>query len=357
MKKELLYSFALCAGLFLSSCSNDDDQAKPKKASETLRSEFYTVNEGSFGAGNGSIGYYNGKDTSAIIQERNIFEKANNRGLGDVVQSLAFYNGKGYIAVNNSQKVEVVNASDFKSVATINIGSPRYFQGISSSKGYITDWTTNSVQVIDLNSNTVLKTIKTGTGPEKMVRSGNYVYVANLGGFGNDSTISVIDVSTDAVVKTIHVGYRPNSLQLDNSGNLWVLCEGLYNDYNTPDDDVAGALVQVSLAQQEVVKTLTMLKNSDHPSALAVNPAGTELYYLNGPVYRHNTTAASLSATPFINNGGTYTYGLSVNPSNGDILLCNASFTSSSTVVIYNQSGSKTGQISSGIGTSNVVFK
>lgn len=66
---------------------------------------------------------------------------------------------------------------------------------------------TGSVSVVDLTTNTVIKTISIGVQPERMTQSGQYVFVANT----NSDTVSVIDTKTNNVVQTIDIKPYPNS--------------------------------------------------------------------------------------------------------------------------------------------------
>lgn len=85
--------------------------------------------------------------------------------------------------------------------------------------------TTGSVSVIDLSTNTVVKTIPVGAQPERMEQSGQYIFVTNT----NSDTVSVIDSKTNKVVQTIDVkpypnapkGSAPNAVKLVN-GKLMV---------------------------------------------------------------------------------------------------------------------------------------
>ncbi|MDD4645862.1 MAG: hypothetical protein PHY99_07735, partial [Bacteroidales bacterium] len=147
----------------------------------------YIDNVGAFGNSNGSISYF---DTDSSIMINHVFEAVNGRPLGDVVQSIAIEGSKGYIVVNNSQKVEIVDMKTFASIGTIEgLEYPRTFLPINDSKGYLTDGNySGRVYVIDLVLQKITDTIPCGSGPDKMVKYGNTVIVANSGGWGNDST-------------------------------------------------------------------------------------------------------------------------------------------------------------------------
>ncbi|MBO0882394.1 MAG: hypothetical protein J2P17_19075, partial [Mycobacterium sp.] len=86
--------------------------------------------------------------------------------------------------------------------------------------------TTGTVSVVDLATNTVKKTIPVGLQPERMTVYGRYLFVTNT----NSDTVSVIDTQSDSVVQTIDVrpyphaplGSEPNAVRMVNGDQLVV---------------------------------------------------------------------------------------------------------------------------------------
>jgi hypothetical protein len=223
--------------------------------------------------------------------------------------------------VNNAAKVEVVNLSTFKSAGTITgITNPRYFMGVSATKGYITEWgaSAGSVKVVDLLTNTVTKTILTNSGPNKMVKVGDRVYVACSGGYAKDSIVTVIDLTGDSVLTSIEVGSCPSDVQVDANGKIWVLCSGTSyvnattNSYPTLQEK--GSLVRIDAATNTVDFSIAFNSTSSQPSDLVINNAKTTLYYsYDSKVYSQNSTSNSLTTTAIIDRDF---YGLGIDPSN-----------------------------------------
>jgi len=346
----------LSSAILFQSCDNSSDPVAPGQDG------YFVVNEGGFGNGNTSISFF---DRSTGVMTNDVFARKNGRPLGDQAQSMAIFNGKGYIVVQGSKKIEVINPDDFASLATIttDITNPRYFLGISSTKAYVSDWgadgETGTIKVIDLTTNTVTKTVSTGKGANKLVRQGDLVYVANSGGYGSDNTIAVINTNTDAVTSTITVGDNPNSLQLDKDGNIWVTASGniSYNeDWSINEkNSTKGSLSKIA-AGKEVLRLTVDRITSSGPSSLNVSPDGATLYYtFNGAVYALSTTATALPTTPFKDKDF---YGLAVDPFSGNVIGCEApSFSSSGKVWIYNAAGVEQGNYTVGIGPNGCTFK
>src|SRR5665811_1375054 len=153
--KTTIKYLALAAIVTFASCTKDDDNS----VSGAFSNGIFIVNEGLFQSGTGTITYFNA-DSNLVKQD--IFEKVNNRPLGNIAQSMTIYNDKGYIVVNNAGTVEVVDLATFKSEATIaNLINPSQFLVIDAKKAYVSDWI-GHVAIVDLTTNTVNLTIPVG---------------------------------------------------------------------------------------------------------------------------------------------------------------------------------------------------
>ncbi len=333
--QTLLY---LTVGLFIfSSCSKDDDTP-----SGIYSNGAFIINEGNFGHSNASVSFFNFSTDSITNQ---IFYKANGRDLGDVLNSMAIYNGKAYMVLNNSHKVEIANASDFKQAGVIeNLESPRYI-AFSGNKAYISMWkdavSQGAIAVADLSTNAIIKTITVGTGPEGMLVVNSQLWVANCGGYVSDSTIMVIDLSKDTVIKTIVVGVNPQQLVTDKNGNIWVLCSGSA-DWQDSSNDKPSKLVKIKPSDYTIEKTFEIGKNV-HPQYLAISNDKNSLYYGAGYGYngicKFNIDASSLPTQSFIEG---YFYGFSVNPKNGEVYVFDAKdYKSNGEMTRYDKDGKK----------------
>jgi YVTN family beta-propeller protein len=261
---------------------------------------YFVTNEGNFGTGNGSISFVTDEGTV----ENAVFEFVNSFVLGDVVQSMNIIGANAYVLVNGSAKIEVANIVDMKSVATIDVVSPRFIANVSDAKAYVTDWGINGVQVIDLTTNTVSSTITCGTGPEGIAVSNGFAYVCNVGAWGLDSIVTIINTTTDAVETTLTVGDKPNSAVVDANGAVWVLTGG-YTEYDPAWNvvsETAGNLVKIVGNTIEATYAFAV---GNHPEDLVINDAGTTLYYSDGSwskaVYAFQISDTDLSSTPVIN--------------------------------------------------------
>ena len=97
----------------------------------------FITNEGAFGGGNGSLSFFD-PDSLKIIN--NLFGTVNGRSPGDLLQSFGICGDKGFLVVNGSKKVEVVDMLTFMSIGVIeNLSYPRYIIEAGLNQAYITN--------------------------------------------------------------------------------------------------------------------------------------------------------------------------------------------------------------------------
>jgi YVTN family beta-propeller protein len=125
----------------------------------------------------------------------------------------------------------------------------------ASPKAYVSNFTDNTVSVIDTSTRTVVATVPVAAGPHGMAVTpdGRIVYVSGDG----SSTVSVIDTATDRVAQSIEVGKTPHGLAMLPDGQR--LLVGVYGE-----DRVAF----VDTTSQRVVGTVSVPK----PHTIAVRP-------------------------------------------------------------------------------------
>lgn len=241
------------------------------KKSESITSEIptlkgvYVLNEGNFGRNNSTLSYFV-PDSDRVYED--VFSLVNGRELGDTGNDIVISGNRAFVVVNNSDKIEVIEAKTHKSLGTILVpGASPYKIALLGGKGYVTNLYRNAVTVIDAIANSVLiDTIKVGSNPTGIFAFNNKIYVANSG-FGYSRTVSVIDAGTNKVIKTINVGDGPDAFAIDQIGLLWVLCYGSYGDWQDPNDDTDGKLFAIDLNTDVAVDSIVV---GGHPSRLVI---------------------------------------------------------------------------------------
>jgi YVTN family beta-propeller protein len=357
---QLFFLSAFAIAFTFSSCKKDDPDPEPVVGTTpgtSFDNGVFVTNEGPFGTGTGTISFYSRSSGSV---SNDIFESKNGYPLGNIVQSMEIYNGKAYVIVNNSGKVEVADGTSFASAGAITgFTYPRYFLGINTTKGYVSEWglggVLGAIKIINLTTNTVTGTIPTGKGAEAMVLAGTKVYVTCSGGFDNDSIVNVINTLTNAVETTINVGANPKSIKMDANGKLWVLCSGQWDPTYTflmkP-----GKLVRIDTATNTVDLSLPFASTTSQPSNLVINNSLTSLYYsYNGAVYAQGYTATGLSGSAIINRSF---YGFGIDPVNDYFYGSDAvDFSSNGKVIRYNASATVVDSFAVGVIPGNFFFK
>jgi hypothetical protein len=307
----------------------------------------FLINEGNFTGGNGSLSFYS-YDSLKIYND--LFEKVNGRPLGDVPNSMELRNDLAYIIVNNSGKIEVIKKSTLESVQTITgIISPRNIAFASADKAYVTSMYSDSLVIINLNENSVSGYINLRRSSESIIIRGDRAFVANwVGG----SEIMVINTVNDQVFDSIYVGIEPESMVLDKTGMLWVLCNGGWSRENYAEID------GINTATNEVVQRTIFPTKEASPSCLRINGGGDTLYYLETGVRRMSTTTTSLPADPLIPESGHYFYKLGINPDNTDIFVTDAvDYQQNGHLLYYRSNGTFVKSLDTGIIPGSMCFK
>ena len=181
----------------------------------------FICNEGNFMSGNATLSFLNTK-TKTIYNQ--VFFNANNFPLGDVCQSMAIYGDYGFVVMNNSGKIMVINTNTFKHIATISsLISPRYIEIISPNKAYVTDYNSGSISIINPANFQITGTISIGSTTEAICKLGNDVFVSSWS-FSNK--VFKINSLTNQVEDSLTLVIQPNSMLIDKNNKLWVLSDG-----------------------------------------------------------------------------------------------------------------------------------
>ena len=112
------YAALIASAAFIAGCVRDPvgpELTVPLPSTKGI----YVLNEGNFGRGNSTLTFYD--DASRTVYQ-DVYSAVNSRPLGDVGNSIVIRNGRIYIVVNNSNKVEILDEATNASVGTVEIG-------------------------------------------------------------------------------------------------------------------------------------------------------------------------------------------------------------------------------------------
>lgn len=345
MMKKLLFLWLFFAVLF-AACTDDDDNGGEIPMPEVNKVKMIVVNEGLFNTGTADISVVY-EDGTTIW---NAFERANGVPMGDVAQSITYINGKYFVALNGSGKIEVVEPETFKSIGTIlytQKGKPRFMAPINDTVAIVSDIQGQLVRV-NTSDYSVIEYIPLATnwGVEKIVKIGDKLFGANPAGKG----IAVFDIDniSEAGKRIIPVLVKDNAktskMHLDKNNKLWVLTTGTNTQkescvfWNCIDPDTEEVL--------DVVE-IPFLKKGDPNLKIDSPMAGGFLYYRSDISGDKSTIYFSMNACTDVENGTyqlvvfelnvdtkayklyrktlgvTNMYGMGVSP-DGEVYVCDA---------------------------------
>ena len=338
---------SVVAVFLLASCGNDDESNPPESIGDVV-----VVNEGNFGQSNGSITLY---DPDSETVSTNVFQSANNGlPLGDVVQSMFIDASEiGYVVVNNSRKIEAVDA-DFVSLSTIedNLANPRYLVS-ANGRLFVSNWgnfdenfALDQSYVLILDAETFEKEgeVATDDGTENLIFTNGFVYASN--NFAN--TVSVIDAGQGTLSATLDVGNSPGEMVVDNGGAIWLICGGSYqgNDGAIYKLSSAGAGRQVEL-------------EINPGTRLAIDKESGTLYFFAGTkIWSYNIEQGTLNKEWVTNDEVVGFYGIGFSASEGVIYAADAKgFQGRGTVYRYTPEGDLLSTFEAGVGPNAFLFR
>lgn len=305
----------------------------------------YLLNEGNMGSNKCTIDYL---DYVQGYYVRNLYAERNPhviKELGDVGNDIRVYGSKLYVVVNCSNKVEVLDARTGIRITQVDIPNCRYvnfYRGHAYVSSYVgpvqlnnPDAVKGAVYKIDTLTFKVVDKCTVGYQPEELEVLGEYLYVANSGGYmapDYDNTVSVIELEGFRQMEKIPVGINLHRVKADNHGRLWVTSRG---DYDTVSSNLYVLEKKRGRNEMQVSDTL------DIPcSDFCI--IGDSLYYYstewNNYTQRNtitygiiNTETRRRVSDSFITDGTeadiTVPYGISIHPDTGDIYITDAKIT------------------------------
>lgn len=341
-------------------------------------SKLYVLNEGAF-PGASTLDLLDFKKRKYCAD---IFGQANPevpQGLGNTGNDLAIVDGRLWVLMNASNQVVVLHLPDAKLERILDVDSPRFitqdggFVYISSYAGavYQGDPVPGKVYRIDTKSFET-KTFEVGYQPEGLVVLDGNLYVANSGGYNweHDNRISVINLTTflmDGHIKTPVT----NLFQMyAASGKIWFSSYG----ESTWTDAGDGNWIQSVSAPQCLTSMTTNglfqfdVRNEIHMNRMTL--AGKTLYGFGNDaemtggydqcLYKVNTDTGVFQKTHFADcdlSLVAYPYGILVNPDNGDIYICDASFTGGSKLHCFDSKLKHKWTVDTGVGTGHLLLQ
>ena len=327
----------------------------------------YLLNEGNMGSNKATIDYV---DFCNAYYIRNIYGERNPnviKELGDVGNDIQVYGNRLYAVINCSHKVEVMDLRTCRRIGQVDIPNCRYIR-FRGDKAYVSSYVgpvsidpnaqLGAIFEIDTASLKVTRKVTVGYQPDELEIIGEYIYVANSGGYrapSYDYTVSVVEIYGFKQVQKLPVCTNPHRLRQDHLGQLWVTSRGDYQD--VPSALVCIAKNSQFTADMRAIDTLDipvseMVIVGDSMYFYGVNwNTQTEDNNINYGII--NVRTHELITDHFITDGTERNikipYGIQVNPYNGDIYVTDAkNYVSSGQLHCYSREGKKKWSVRTG---------
>ena len=383
MKKLSLLVFSVVLAAIVAGCTKENASEitgftgiEVEVGEQNGSSKLFILNEGAFpGASTLDLLDFKTKKYYA-----DVFGQANPdvpQGIGNTGNDMAIVDGNLWVLMNASNQVVVLTLPSCKLLQTLAVDSPRHIC-VDDNNVYISSYGAAVYggdpvegKVYRINRSTYASdAVTVGYQPEGVVVSGGKLYVANSGGYNwaHDNRISVIDLKTFQVEKQLELPETNLNGLVAMGGKLWVNTYG--ESTWTPDADgnwIQSVSAPMSLSAVSTSGTCQTV-NGVHADKMVLSGAyiyafGNDAEMEGGYdlcLYKVNTANASVvSTTHFASSDLSrigYPYGLSVNPENGDIYICDASFTAGSKLHCFDANCKWKWTVDTGVGTGHLLF-
>lgn len=335
----------------------------------------YLLNEANMGSNKSSIDYVDFRNAYYV---RNIYAERNPevvKELGDVGNDIQIYGNKLYAVINCSHKVEVMDVRTCKRIGQVDIPNCRYIR-FAKGKAYVSAYVgpvaidpnaqLGAVYEVDTASLAVTRKVTVGYQPDELEMLGEYLYVANSGGYrapDYDSTVSVVEIYGMKQIQKIPVGINLHRIRKDCYGKLWVTSRG---DYNTIPSRLYVLDRKDKNSKEMVVKDTLDIPCSE------MYIQGDSLYFYsvewNKQTERNTVTygiidvrTGQLVTDHFITDGTeqdiVIPYGICVHPTTGDVYVTDAkNYVSSGVLHCYDRHGKKKWSVRTGDIPAHMAF-
>ncbi len=353
---RLLTGIVFTGFLFLQACNDNSDNEQPASTGAIV------VNSGNFGKANGSLSLY---DKKTMEIENHIVKNANGGSpVGASIESMIAYGNLGVILCNAPDKLEYIDLTTMKYVTypTTGITTPRYMTAYGGL-GFITcwgpwsaNWTLDSsyVAILNINSGSIMDSLKCGSGPEGIIIFQSRLYVANA----YDSTISVFDIS-DYSRSTITLDAAPQHMTVDANDILWVSVTSAYGKFSS---DKIGLVGIETNAQHNIISKVNITGISEE-GVLAYNKKNHNIYLLTAEAWPgtstnvmvFNTDTKKLNPAPLIT--GENFSGIGIDQDDENLYIADAAgFQGDGKIMIYDKDGNKLDEATTAIGPTSFLF-
>lgn len=373
MKKYLLGLAVLLMGTaVMTSCSDDNDG--PKTYLQEYSTGAYVVNSGNMY--NKIESSLTAIDYASSTATQKVFKAANGRSLGNTANDGIVYGNKIYLAVDQSNTIEVIDKKTKQSIKQIKTtdllgkaegAEPRHIIA-DGGKVYFTTYG-GYVAAVDTTDFALQKKWKVGNYPEGLVFGNGNLYVANSNYAAGGGNISCINLYNDNVeTKNIEGVNNPTGIYYA-AGRVYVLDNQYYDaNWNAYGENALRVVLFDKGTSQKV---------ADGNYAVCVTPGTTTRMNVAQPYfYVLNAPYGGTPSVSFVASGSKDVQpvtlsekpvspcGIFADPLNGHIFVLSYRMGDNSTpdyngngyVVEYDSTGQKQHEYETGVGSCAMFF-
>ena len=373
MKKYLLGLAVLLMGTaVMTSCDPAEDY--PETYLQVYSTGAYVVNSGNMYSNIESS--LTAIDYASSTATQNVFKTANGRSLGNTANDGIVYGNKIYLAVDQSNTIEVIDKNTKKSIKQIKTtellgnaegAEPRHIIA-DGGKVYFTTYG-GYVAAVDTTSFALQKKWQVGSYPEGLVIGNGNIYVANSNYGAGGGNISCINLSNDNVeTKNIEGVNNPTNIYCA-VGRVYVLDNQYYDaNWNAYGENALRVVLFDKGTSQKV---------ADGNYAVCVTPGTTTRMNVAQPYfYVLNAPYGGTPSVSFVASGSKDVQpvtlsekpvspcGIFADPLNGHIFVLSYRMGDNSTpdyngngyVVEYDSTGQKQHEYETGVGSCDMFF-
>lgn len=332
MMRKLSYIFSILVAITLVVASCDDSEKTLAYygvnegdwyQNPASTPDCYIINSGNWNGNDASIQYcdFDARMVSSPLYDKDIFARQNNAILGDLAQDMLWIDGKLFVSVSTSQKIEVLDEKGKRlrepHKFTAEGACPR-MMATDGRNIYVTNYDGN-VYVYDAATAESIDTIPVGVRPEGISCCNGHLVVNNSGDlYAYNGTVTIIDMASGERQDIPMT--NPYTASIVCNGAVYIIDSGNYSDipsniYRIQPDNATVEPLNIGASSIAAYENILYYVNSTW--SYDVGASGgfvtTPLYALDVVT---NEKQEIIPAADMENINS-----LSVNPENGDIFV------------------------------------
>lgn len=167
--------------------------------------------------------FYDGQGSLSIIDEAGNINQIEN--LGNIVQSMTLHNNHLFVISNGASIIHIFDINEqtgdlsLSNSLDLNFSGPRNMLiHEDSNTAYITNWNTQDIKLMDLETFEITNSIPVNGLPEDIIFDGEYIWVSITANadWTDGSTVIKLNPS-DNMITEYEVGYGPGDLLFHNN--------------------------------------------------------------------------------------------------------------------------------------------